>query len=511
MPLAALIQHEQWFRALIEQSSDAITLVTAEGTILYASPAIARVTSYTAEELVGTNGFAFVHPDELERKPQRFNDLLDHPGKVITVEYRLRLKDGSWRWMEGTATNLLHDPVIGALVVNFRDITERKQAEEERAQLLAREQAARAEAEKEREALRQARQEAETRASELAAIFEAMTDGVVVSNSEGQARHTNAAFRAFFNLQADTDPESLLAHKRNAGAIPRDLEGRPLPKDQWAISRVLHGERLSGTNTMDLMCRTSEEQDMYFNASGAPILDDAGQIVGGVVVFRDVTERRRLEQQLQDSERKLRSLVESNIFGMIVSDAQGRIYEANECFAQMLGYSRDELLSETFNWHQLSPPDYQDAQARITQTILSTGALPPLERECLRKDGGRVPVLVGATMIDQQRQRALVVILDISEQKADERRKQDFLSMVSHELRTPLQSIMGFIELALLYRELLPSPLAPEAEELIGKIEMVLKRAMGQVNIEARLVEELLDVSRLETQTLDLALQRCNL
>ena len=511
MPLAALIQHEQWFRALIEQSSDAITLVTAEGTILYASPAIARVTSYTAEELVGTNGFAFVHPDELERKPQRFNDLLDHPGKVTTVEYRLRLKDGSWRWMEGTATNLLHDPVIGALVVNFRDITERKQAEEERAQLLAREQAARAEAEKEREALRQARQEAETRASELAAIFEAMTDGVVVSNSEGQARHTNAAFRAFFNLQADTDPESLLAHKRNAGAIPRDLEGRPLPKDQWAISRVLHGERLSGTNTMDLMCRTSEEQDMYFNASGAPILDDAGQIVGGVVVFRDVTERRRLEQQLQDSERKLRSLVESNIFGMIVSDAQGRIYEANECFAQMLGYSRDELLSETFNWHQLSPPDYQDAQARITQTILSTGALPPLERECLRKDGGRVPVLVGATMIDQQQQRALVVILDISEQKADERRKQDFLSMVSHELRTPLQSIMGFIELALLYIGLLPRPLSPRLEKPIGKIEMVLKQALRQVDIEARLVEELLDVSRLETQTLDLALQRCNL
>src|SRR6266566_3380747 len=177
MPLAALIQQEQWFRALVEQSSDAITLVTAEGTILYASPAIARVTGYTAEELIGTNGFAFVYPDELERKPQRFNDLLDHPGKVITVEYRLRLKDGSWRWMEGTATNLLHDPVIGALVVNCRDITERKQAEEERSQLLAREQAARMEAEAERrcvedlnrqleaekDALRQTQQEAEAR------------------------------------------------------------------------------------------------------------------------------------------------------------------------------------------------------------------------------------------------------------------------------------------------------------------------------------------------------------
>ena len=226
-PLAALIQQEQWFRALIEQSSDAIALFIADGTILYASPSTARVTGRTAQELVGMNGFAYVHPDELEYTRQRLNDLLGHPGEVITVEYRLRHKDGSWRWMEGTATNLLHDLVIGAIVVNFRDITERKQIEEERAQLLARE--------------------------------------------------------------------------------------------------------------------------------------------------------------------------------------------------------------------------------------------------------------------------------------------QDFLSMVSHELRTPLQSIMGFVELALLYSGLLPRPLSLEAEELTGKIETALKQALRQVDIEARLVEELLEVSRLETQPLDLALQRCNL
>ena len=226
-PLAALIQREQWFRALIEQSSDAIVLFTADGTILYASPSTTRVTGRTAQELVGMNGFAYVHPDELEYTRQRLNDLLGHAGEVITVEYRLRHKDGSWRWMEGTATNLFHDPVISAIVVNFRDITERKQAEEERAQLLARE--------------------------------------------------------------------------------------------------------------------------------------------------------------------------------------------------------------------------------------------------------------------------------------------QDFLNKVSHELRTPLQSIMGFVELALLYSGLLPRPLSPEAEGLSGKIEMVLKQALRQVDIEARLVEELLDVSRLETQPLDLALQRCNL
>ncbi len=80
--------------------------------------------------------------------------------------------------------------------------------------------------------------------------------------------------------------------------------------------------------------------------------------------------------------------------------------------------------------------------------------------------------------------------------------------MVSHELRTPLQSIMGFIELALLYGELLPESLSPEAKDLIGKIETVLKQALGRVHIEARLVGELLDVSRLEMHKFELSLQR---
>jgi signal transduction histidine kinase len=103
------------------------------------------------------------------------------------------------------------------------------------------------------------------------------------------------------------------------------------------------------------------------------------------------------------------------------------------------------------------------------------------------------------------------VILDMSEQKAAERRKQEFLSMVSHELRTPLTSIMGFIDLALLYSDLFPRPLSPEAEQLLGKMETGLKRAMRQVEVETRLVEEVLEVSRLELHKFQLSVHRENL
>jgi PAS domain S-box-containing protein len=363
----------------------------------------------------------------------------------------------------------------------------------------------------EKDALRQAKQETEMRASALEAIFEAMTDGVLVFDARGEIRYINTAYRTLLALEEDADPSLLQLDKRFEWLALRDMEGRPLHREQLASLRLLRGERLSNTNEIDFICRTRKGEDLIHNISGAPIRDAAGQIVGGVVVLRDVTGRRRLEQQLRYSECKLRSLVESNIFGVWVVDGAGRIYEVNDRLVQMLGYSREELLSGTIRWQQLTPPEYQEALEQASKTILSTGALLPYEKEYLRKDGSRVPVLVGGAIIDQKRDLGLAVIQDIAERKEVERRKQEFLSMVSHELRTPLTSIMGLIELALMQIELHPRSLTSEATGLLAQIEKVLKRASGQVEIETRLVEELLDVSRLEMHKFELALQRENL
>jgi len=617
MSLDVSMYSDQRFRALIEHSSDAIALLTPEGTVTYASPSTRRVTGYTAEELVGRNGFTLLHPDGLEDVRQQFNALLDQPGHFITVEGRFRHADRTWHWVEATLTNLLADPAVGTVVCNYHDITLKKQGRERRrqseeryrvlveqagvgifvtdlqghfvevnelgcqlcgyareelltmhigdlvpeegqaglpaaleclrsggvknsqwrmkrkdgsflpvgttanqlstghllvivrdisdriqtaeehARLLASEQAARA--------------EADARAAELFATFETMTEGVSVCDVRGEVRYTNAAYRSQLGLEENAHPSLLHLDTRLAWLAVRDLEGKPLPKEQLPVLRVLRGERLSGAHTLDLLCRTYKGEDIIVNVSGAPIRDAAGQIVGGVVVFRDVSGRYRLEQQLQYSERKLRTLVESNILGMAVADVDGRIYEINDWFVQLLGYSREEMLSESFNWRQLVPPGNQEALGRVMKSILSAGALPPSEGEYLLKDGSRVPVLAAATLLDRERRLMLGVILDISEQKAAERRKQEFLNMVSHELRTPLTSIMGLIELALMQIDLRPSSLPPEAEGLLNKIEKTLKRADGQVEIETRLVEELLEVSRLELRKFELSLHPENL
>jgi PAS domain S-box-containing protein len=106
------------------------------------------VSGYTADEFVGSNPFAeSIHPDDMPRCRDAFAQLLATPGLSLVVEHRARYKHGGWHWFEGTFTSLFHDPAVGGLVANVRDITERKAAQEELARLYAAEQAARAEAE----------------------------------------------------------------------------------------------------------------------------------------------------------------------------------------------------------------------------------------------------------------------------------------------------------------------------------------------------------------------------
>src|SRR5438105_7822322 len=129
---AALRANEKRFRALIENSTDAIALVDAQGTITYSSPSTTRITGYPLDEYIGRNAFEFIHPGDLRSTSGLFAALLQKPQAVVTGQYRFRRHSGEWRWMEATGTNLLGEPGVQAIVVNYRDIDERKREEDRR-------------------------------------------------------------------------------------------------------------------------------------------------------------------------------------------------------------------------------------------------------------------------------------------------------------------------------------------------------------------------------------------
>ncbi|HTF87620.1 MAG TPA: CHASE3 domain-containing protein [Planctomycetota bacterium] len=126
----SLSHSERRSRAILEHSADSIALVDAENRILYMSPAVQSVEGFTPEELIGRNGTENTHPDDLPLLDGYVQRLVAHPGQPVPVLWRRQHKDGRWLWLEGVATNLLHDPAVGAIVTNYRDVTERKRAEE---------------------------------------------------------------------------------------------------------------------------------------------------------------------------------------------------------------------------------------------------------------------------------------------------------------------------------------------------------------------------------------------
>jgi diguanylate cyclase (GGDEF)-like protein/PAS domain S-box-containing protein len=127
---AALRESEEHFRSLIEHALDTITILSADGTIKYQSPSVQRVLGYQPEEMVGSKVFDFIHPDDLVLVQEAFGRVGAQTGEISSLELRFRHADGSWRVLEAVGRNLLSTPSVGGIVVNARDITQRKEAEE---------------------------------------------------------------------------------------------------------------------------------------------------------------------------------------------------------------------------------------------------------------------------------------------------------------------------------------------------------------------------------------------
>ncbi|HKH12434.1 MAG TPA: PAS domain S-box protein [Rubrobacter sp.] len=126
----ALRASEERFRSLVQNASDIVLLLAWDGTILYESPAVERMLGFAPEERVGLDVLDLIHPEDRDRVSSVLRDHRDVPGPFPSMEYRVRDKRGSWRHLEAVGENLLHDTAVEGIVVNSRDITERKQTEE---------------------------------------------------------------------------------------------------------------------------------------------------------------------------------------------------------------------------------------------------------------------------------------------------------------------------------------------------------------------------------------------
>jgi PAS domain S-box-containing protein len=139
------------------------------------------------------------------------------------------------------------------------------------------------------------------------------------------------------------------------------------------------------------------------------------------VLQADLRTLTTLNKQIEEREAKIRRLVDANIIGILIWDLEGRILEANDAFLRIVGYDRDDLISGRLRWTDLTPPEWLERERREWVPALKmTGTLQPFEKEYFRKDGSRVPVLIGVASFEQRQNQGVAFVLDLSERKRAE-------------------------------------------------------------------------------------------
>src|SRR6185503_4799375 len=134
-----------------------------------------------------------------------------------------------------------------------------------------------------------------------------------------------------------------------------------------------------------------------------------------------------LYADLQEREARIRRLVDSNIIGIVIFDLEGRILDANSAFLDMVGYSRDELASGRLSYLDMTPPEWHPAIATAHGQLRAAGSSSPFEREYVRKDGSRVPALVGATLFEGSADSGVAFVLDLSARKRAEEKYRSLM------------------------------------------------------------------------------------
>jgi PAS domain S-box-containing protein len=454
-----LFAQEKWFRTLIENSADVITLVNADGTIIYSSPSTTKIIGYPLEEYIGRNVFEFIHLDDLDPITQRFQEVLAKPGNFVSAECRFRRKDGSWAWLEGSGSNMLTDDSIKAVVINCRDITARKKAEDD---------------------LRESQER-------LHGLFESSKDGIAYVSLEGILLDINEGYLKLMGYSK----QELIGKTRFVDLTPPEYH----QSDEENFRQVLEtGQPLE-----------YEKEYIRKDGSRVPVLltvfvirDAQDRPFGLGATIKDMTERKKAEVERF----RLAAIVDSSSDAIIGKTLDGVITTWNRGAEELYGYTAEEMIGQPVSI--LVPSDRPNELPAILERLKNGEHIKQLETIRVCKDGTHITVSLTVSPIKNSVDKVIgasTIARDITERKRIEKQlqetarlKSEFTSTVSHELRTPLA----------ISKEALSLLLRGKVGEFTPKQKEILTIASTNIDRLCFLIDDILDFSKIEAGKMEI-------
>lgn len=311
-----LRRQERYFKALIECTSDAIAVVDRNGKPKYLSPTCERMLGYTTQEAneKRTESISdYVHPEDVAAMKERLTRLVEAEGASSQDEVRVRHKNGNWRVVEATSSNLLHDPSVEGIVVNLRDITDRQQSD-------------------------LALKESEKRYRLLA---ENASDVIWIMNMDLRPTYVSPSV---VGLRGYTSEETM-AQTLKEMLTPPSLDSvmKAWTEEQAVEEKAFKDLHRSRVLQLEINCKNGST--VWTEVKASFLRDSGGKAIGILGVARDITERRQAQQSLEESEKRYR-LVAENVSDIIwTMDMKLRLTYVSPSVTRLRGYTAEEALA----------------------------------------------------------------------------------------------------------------------------------------------------------------------